>query len=584
MGFPADTGQEIKEYANLAAFPATGISGIIYVALDTVKQYIWSGSAYVVLVGAVNSVAGRTGAVTLTLSDVGVNYTPENVANKDTASGYAGLTAAFGIIFKNAANTFTNFLINATTAARTWTFPDKDGTVAMTSDITGTNSGTNTGDITLSAIGSTANANGASLSGQALTLQPASSSFGGIITTGTQTFTGSKTFAGTMSIGTGTGSGSLSPLEIIGTDGGLAITSTNTVAGTESYVAGFLKNSEGNYTKIGATAFQFTSDSTTNGYASWNVHTTSFLNGVSSDNFALAVWAKHGAAFFPPDLGSSSAPGDTVLKINGVLETTGNTLINGATSDSIHGLVVGGGIVTNAHMGTSAESNTNFQTLSTRNTSTGASAVNRISIGNNTSAFLLDIFAYGGNHSTKPNQIEILNQYNAALSLGANGDPHVTILGNGNVSFGLGTTPSAVIHIKAGTAAASSAPLKFTSGTLNTTPEAGAVEFLTDTFYATITTGAVRKAITLREPTIFTAISSTILITQENIEVTASDTTQTLYTAVGNDGKIVRIDNSSAGDTTILSNGGLLWGETSQTLPANSTFSFRSNGTDWRPL
>jgi len=35
--------------------------------------------------------------------------------------------------------------------------------------------------------------------------------------------------------------------------------------------------------------------------------------------------------------------------------------------------------------------------------------------------------------------------------------------------------------------------LKFTSGTLNTTAEAGAVEFLTDEFYGTVTTSAVRR-------------------------------------------------------------------------------------------
>lgn len=35
------------EYANLAAFPATGEAGKIYVALDTNKIYRWSGSAYI---------------------------------------------------------------------------------------------------------------------------------------------------------------------------------------------------------------------------------------------------------------------------------------------------------------------------------------------------------------------------------------------------------------------------------------------------------------------------------------------------------------------------------------------------------
>lgn len=40
---------DVLEYANLAAFPATGSSGIIYVAQDTNNCYRWSGSAYIVL-------------------------------------------------------------------------------------------------------------------------------------------------------------------------------------------------------------------------------------------------------------------------------------------------------------------------------------------------------------------------------------------------------------------------------------------------------------------------------------------------------------------------------------------------------
>ena len=38
---------DVVEYANVAAFPVTGESGIIYVALDSLRTYRWSGSAYV---------------------------------------------------------------------------------------------------------------------------------------------------------------------------------------------------------------------------------------------------------------------------------------------------------------------------------------------------------------------------------------------------------------------------------------------------------------------------------------------------------------------------------------------------------
>jgi hypothetical protein len=66
------------------------------------------------------------------------------------------------------------------------------------------------GSITLSAIGSTPNANAATITGSVLNLQPASASFGGVVTTGTQTFEGTKTFSavtvtGDLLVGTGVG-------------------------------------------------------------------------------------------------------------------------------------------------------------------------------------------------------------------------------------------------------------------------------------------------------------------------------------------------------------------------------------------
>lgn len=56
--------------------------------------------------------------------------------------------------------------------------------------------GPNSGDVTLAAIGSSPNANAATLTGQVLNLEPADASFGGVVTTTTQTFAGDKTFTG----------------------------------------------------------------------------------------------------------------------------------------------------------------------------------------------------------------------------------------------------------------------------------------------------------------------------------------------------------------------------------------------------
>ncbi|KRB56732.1 hypothetical protein [Flavobacterium sp. Root186] len=65
-----------------------------------------------------------------------------NIATPDmdttTAQTVSGVKIFLNLMLglRNAANTFTSFITNTATASRTWTFPDKSGTVAMTSDIT----------------------------------------------------------------------------------------------------------------------------------------------------------------------------------------------------------------------------------------------------------------------------------------------------------------------------------------------------------------------------------------------------------------------------------------------------------------
>ena len=74
---------DVLEFANLAGFPLSGETGKIYIALDTNKAYRWSGSTYVYITsGAVDSVNGKTGAVSLTKSDIGLS----NVDNTSDSS------------------------------------------------------------------------------------------------------------------------------------------------------------------------------------------------------------------------------------------------------------------------------------------------------------------------------------------------------------------------------------------------------------------------------------------------------------------------------------------------------------------
>ena len=69
----------------------------------------------------------------------------------------------------------------------------------------------------------------------------------------------------------------------------------------------------------------------------------------------------------------------------------------------------------------------------------------------------------------------------------ANANERMRIDGNGNVGMGV-LSPTAYLHIKAGTATAATAPLKFTSGTLLTTTEDGSVEYNGSHFFGTIGT------------------------------------------------------------------------------------------------
>lgn len=69
-----------------------------------------------------------------------------------------------------------------------------DLTVSQVQTMLGT-SGTNTGDVTIGTFGSSPTANGASISGQVLTLQPANGSNPGLITTASQTLAGVKFFS-----------------------------------------------------------------------------------------------------------------------------------------------------------------------------------------------------------------------------------------------------------------------------------------------------------------------------------------------------------------------------------------------------
>lgn len=106
---------DVLEYAGLSVFPVIGETGKIYIALDTNKAYRWSGSTYVYITsGAVDSVAGKTGVVTLVKADVGLGNV-DNTSDANKPISTATLTALN--LKANAANAVLTGIPIAPTAA-----------------------------------------------------------------------------------------------------------------------------------------------------------------------------------------------------------------------------------------------------------------------------------------------------------------------------------------------------------------------------------------------------------------------------------------------------------------------------------
>jgi hypothetical protein len=63
--------EEVVEYANFAALPATGVASRVYVTIDNNKTWRWSGSTYIEISPSdVSSVNGMTGAVTIGVGNI----------------------------------------------------------------------------------------------------------------------------------------------------------------------------------------------------------------------------------------------------------------------------------------------------------------------------------------------------------------------------------------------------------------------------------------------------------------------------------------------------------------------------------
>lgn len=105
---------DVLEYANLAAFPATGVSGVIYVAIDTSKTYRWTGSVYV----EISASPGTTDS--LTEGSVNLYFT--------TARARQSVSAGTGISYDNSTGVITNSSPDQTVALTAGTGISTSGT------------------------------------------------------------------------------------------------------------------------------------------------------------------------------------------------------------------------------------------------------------------------------------------------------------------------------------------------------------------------------------------------------------------------------------------------------------------------
>jgi hypothetical protein len=121
---------DVEEYNNLAAFPATGETGKIYVAKDTGFVYRWSGTVYVQI-----GVTSAAGSDTQVQFNDGGSFGGDSglVFNKTTNKLTAG-----GDVELNDGGSFATTLQTVTpTANRTISFPDATGTVGLVAGSSG---------------------------------------------------------------------------------------------------------------------------------------------------------------------------------------------------------------------------------------------------------------------------------------------------------------------------------------------------------------------------------------------------------------------------------------------------------------
>lgn len=221
------------------------------------------------------------------------------------------------------------------------------GTINASGNITGANlSGTNTGDVTLAAFGSTPNANGLSLSGQALNLQPADATHsGGLSSTDWNTFNGKQASGSYITALTG---------DVTASGPGSVASTLATVNSNIGTFASVTVNGKGLTTAAANLSGDITTSGSVSTLATVNSNVGSFTNAnITVNGKGLITAASNGSsgstAFAPTVQQFTSGSGtynlDYAFTVSSANATVGATYTNNAVTFTVYKTVASSTLV-----------------------------------------------------------------------------------------------------------------------------------------------------------------------------------------------------------------------------------------------